>query len=30
MLEIGVQTKNVIEDENPLKGFGKLREAGFT
>ncbi|MCM1174191.1 MAG: sugar phosphate isomerase/epimerase [Blautia sp.] len=30
MLEIGVQTKNVVEDENPLKGFQMLRKAGFT
>ena len=30
MLEIGVQTKNVIEDENPLDGFKKLAAAGFT
>lgn len=30
MLEIGVQTKNVVEDENPLKGFEMLRKAGFT
>lgn len=30
MLEIGVQTKNVIEDEDPLKGFENLKKAGFT
>ena len=30
MLEIGVQTKNVIEDKDPLKGFEKLKKAGFT
>ena len=30
MLEIGVQTKNVIDDENPLEGFMKLKNAGFT
>ncbi|MBE5854589.1 MAG: sugar phosphate isomerase/epimerase [Lachnospiraceae bacterium] len=30
MLELGVQTQNIIEDENPLVGFRKLREAGFT
>lgn len=30
MLEIGVQTKNVVYDENPLEGFMKLKKAGFT
>lgn len=30
MLEIGVQTKNVIGDEEPLKGFEMLGKAGFT
>ena len=30
MLEIGVQTKNVIEDKDLLKGFEKLKKAGFT
>lgn len=29
-MKIGVQTKNVIEDRNPLEGFGLLRQAGFT
>lgn len=29
MLEIGVQTQNVIDDENPTKGFELLRQAGF-
>lgn len=27
---IGVQTKNVVSDENPFVGFQMLREAGFT
>jgi len=30
MLEIGVQTKNVVADEDPLKGFEMLKRAGFT
>lgn len=30
MLEVGVQTQNVITDENPYGGFELLREAGFT
>lgn len=30
MLRIGVQTKNVIDDTNPLEGFLLLKEAGFT
>lgn len=30
MLEIGVQTKNVINDENPYEGFKLLKDAGFT
>lgn len=30
MLEVGVQTKNVVEDENPSMGFEMLRKAGFT
>ncbi len=29
-MEIGVQTKNVINDEYPLEGFELLRRAGFT
>lgn len=29
MLDTGVQTKNVITDENPLEGFGLLKRAGF-
>lgn len=30
MLEIGVQTKNVVADEDPLRGFEMLKRAGFT
>ena len=30
MLEVGVQTQNVISDENPYGGFELLQEAGFT
>ncbi len=30
MLEVGVQTQNVILDENPYEGFEMLRQAGFT
>lgn len=30
MLEIGVQTKNVVEDDDPLAGFEMLQSAGFT
>ena len=30
MLDIGVQTKNVVEDENPGRGFEMLKRAGFT
>ncbi len=30
MLDIGVQTKNVIKDENPMEGFEMLRRAGFS
>ena len=29
-MEIGVQTKNVVYDENPAKGFEQLKEAGFS
>lgn len=29
-MDIGVQTKNVINDENPMEGFEMLRRAGFT
>ena len=30
MLGIGVQTKNIIYDDNPLEGFNQLKAAGFT
>ena len=30
MFDIGVQTKNVVRDDNPLEGFMMLRDAGFT
>lgn len=30
MYKIGVQTKNVVTDENPAEGFRHLRQAGFT
>lgn len=30
MLRIGVQTKNAIDDANPLEGFLLLKNAGFT
>lgn len=30
MLEIGVQTKNVIDDTSPAEGFAMLRRAGFS
>ena len=30
MLRIGVQTKNAIDDANPLEGFQMLKKAGFT
>ena len=29
-MDIGVQTKNIINDENPLEGFELLQRAGFT
>lgn len=29
MIEIGVQTRNVVCDENPQEGFHMLKEAGF-
>ncbi len=29
-MDIGVQTKNVINDKNPLEGFKLLRRTGFT
>ena len=30
MLQIGMQTRNIIKDENPLEGFMQLKEAGFS
>lgn len=30
MIQLGVQTKNIIEDEHPETGFEMIREAGFT
>ena len=30
MLQIGVQSKNIIEDTNPSAGFAMLKEAGFS
>lgn len=30
MLQIGMQTKNIVLDENPLIGFQQLKEAGFS
>lgn len=30
MKGIGVQTKNVVMDDNPLEGFCRLKEAGFS
>lgn len=30
MLKIGVQTQNVICDQNPMEGFGLLRRVGFS
>jgi len=30
MLRIGVQTKNAINDDNPLEGFRLLKDVGFT
>ena len=30
MLECGVQTKNVVYDDNPMEGFEMLSKAGFT
>lgn len=29
-LELGVQTKNIVEDENPAAGFWMMKEAGFS
>lgn len=30
MLQIGVQTKNIVQDKNPEQGFQLLSEAGFS
>lgn len=30
MLQIGMQTKNIVLDENPFLGFKQLKEAGFS
>jgi sugar phosphate isomerase/epimerase len=30
MLKIGVQTKNVVDDDNPLEGFKLLKRLGFS
>lgn len=30
MLQIGVQTKNVVNDEHPEEGFAMLKQAGFS
>lgn len=30
MLQIGVQTKNVVDDEHPEEGFAMLKRAGFS
>lgn len=29
MLQIGMQTRNIVLDENPIEGFQALKEAGF-
>ena len=29
-IEIGVQSKNVVFDNNPAEGFALLKKAGFT
>ena len=29
-LSIGVQSKEIVFDENPLEGFGMMRRAGFS
>ena len=29
MLELGVQTKEIVRDEDPEEGFRLLRDAGF-
>ena len=30
MLQLGMQTKNIIKDDNPLEGFQQLKSAGFS
>ncbi|MBO5651462.1 MAG: hypothetical protein J5908_08265 [Selenomonas sp.] len=30
MLELGGQTKEAMQDENPAEGFSLLRQAGFS
>ena len=30
MLQIGMQTKHIVLDENPIKGFLQLKQAGFS
>ena len=30
MLQIGIQTKNAVDDSCPAQGFAQLREAGFS
>jgi len=30
MLQIGMQTKNIIYDKNPIEGFLQLKNAGFS
>lgn len=30
MLEIGVQSRNIVEDPCPEKGFRMLKDAGFS
>ena len=30
MIKVGVQTKNVVTDENPLEGFKLLKKSGFS
>lgn len=29
-MQLGVQTKNIVYDENPLEGFEKMKQAGFS
>ena len=30
MLQIGVQTKNIVDDNDPVTGFGIMKEVGFS